>query len=152
METGGLKGPLLPTCVVLGPAEAEGWALTAVGHLGISGISAPNVNYLEFARPPLRFVFVLISRGKMPSIANTVYYAFVVAWGSATYQLVLKDLFTTTFGVGRVIQTIDEFPYTCRHIEHPRLEACEDIWLDNDARTLYAACAGTQGRLAWNQA
>jgi hypothetical protein len=88
----------------------------------------------------------------MPSIANTVYYAFVVAWSSATYQLVLKDLFTTTRGVGRVMQSIDEFPYTCRRIEHPRLEACEDIWLDNDARTLYAACAGTKGRLAWNQA
>ncbi|KAF1945207.1 serum paraoxonase/arylesteras-like protein [Clathrospora elynae] len=88
----------------------------------------------------------------MPSIANTVYYALVVAWGASLYQLVLKDLFTTTFGVGRVIQSIDEFPYTCRRVEHPKLQACEDIWLDNEGRTLYAACAGTESRLAWNQA
>jgi hypothetical protein len=147
METVGLRGSLLPTCVALGPAEAEGWALTSVGHLGISDISIER----QFARLPLLLIVVLISREKMPSIANTVYYAFVVAWGSATYQLVLKDLFTTTFGIGRVIQSIDEFPYTCRRIEHPRLEACEDIWLDNDERTLYAACAGTKGRLAWSQ-
>lgn len=88
----------------------------------------------------------------MPSIVTTIYYALVVAWGASFYQLYLKELLATTFGLGRVIQSIDEFPYTCRRVEHPRLEACEDIWLDNEARTLYAACAGTEGRLAWNQA
>jgi hypothetical protein len=88
----------------------------------------------------------------MPSIATSLYYAFVVAWGASLYQLYLKDLFAVTLGIGRVIQSIDEFPYTCRRVEHPRLEACEDIWLDDEARTLYAACAGTESRLAWNQA
>jgi len=89
----------------------------------------------------------------MPSIAKTVYWALVVAWGASLYQIYLKDLFTITFGVGRVIQSIDEFPeFNCRRLVHPRLEACEDIWLDNEGRTLYAACAGTAARLAWNQA
>jgi hypothetical protein len=89
----------------------------------------------------------------MPSIAATVYYALVVAWGASLYQLYLKDLFAVTFGVGRVIQSIDEFPnYNCRRLVHPRLEGCEDLWLDNHERTLYATCAGTAGRLAWNQA
>jgi hypothetical protein len=87
----------------------------------------------------------------MPSITTTVFFALVVAWGASFYQLYLKELLTTTFGVGRVIQSIDEFPYTCRRLEHPQLEACEDIWLDDEGRTLYAACAGTNGRLAWNQ-
>ena len=88
----------------------------------------------------------------MPSIGTTIYFALVVAWGASFYQLYLKEAFATTFGIGRVIQSIEEFPYTCRRVEHPRLEACEDIWLDNEARTLYAACSGTDGRLAWNQA
>lgn len=89
----------------------------------------------------------------MPSIATTIWYAFVVAWGASLYQLYLKDLFAITFGVGRVIQSIDEFPeFSCSRLVHPRLEACEDIWLDEHERTLYAACAGTADRLAWNQA
>ncbi|KAI5373481.1 calcium-dependent phosphotriesterase [Alternaria alternata] len=89
----------------------------------------------------------------MPSIATTIWYAFVVAWGASLYQLYLKDLFAITFGVGRVIQSIDEFPeFSCSRLVHPRLEACEDIWLDDHERTLYAACAGTADRLAWNQA
>jgi hypothetical protein len=78
--------------------------------------------------------------------------ALIVALGASFYQLYIKDLLTVTFGAGRVMQDIDEFLYDCRRVEHPRLEACEDIWLDNEGRTLYAACAGTQGRLAWNQA
>ncbi|KAL6708082.1 hypothetical protein ACN47E_003516 [Coniothyrium glycines] len=88
----------------------------------------------------------------MPSIGTSVYYALVVAWGASFYQFYLKEVFATTLGIGRVIQSIDEFPYTCRRVEDPRLEACEDLWLDNQGRTLYAACAGTEGRLAWSPA
>ena len=88
----------------------------------------------------------------MAILAKTVYYALVVAWGASFYQVYVRDLFAVTFGVGRVMQSIEEFPFDCRRIVHPRLEACEDIWLDNEGRTLYAACAGTQDRLAWNQA
>ncbi|KAI2475439.1 hypothetical protein Ptr902_13125 [Pyrenophora tritici-repentis] len=88
----------------------------------------------------------------MAILAKTVVLALAVALAASFYQVFVKDLFTVTFGVGRVIQRIEEFPYDCRRIVHPRLEACEDIWLDNEGRTLYAACAGTQDRLAWNQA
>ncbi|KAH7084118.1 hypothetical protein FB567DRAFT_528431 [Paraphoma chrysanthemicola] len=89
----------------------------------------------------------------MPSAATQVYYALVVAWAASFYQFFVRDLLSTTFGVGRVIQNIEEFPYSCRRIQHPRLEACEDLWLDNEGRTLYAGCAGTSpGRLEWNQA
>ncbi|CBX99215.1 hypothetical protein IAQ61_000670 [Plenodomus lingam] len=88
----------------------------------------------------------------MFGVAQIVYYATCVAWAAIFYQVYLKEFFATTLGFGRIVQSIDEFPYTCRRVEHPRLEACEDIWLDNEARTLYAACAGTKGRLAWSQA
>ena len=88
----------------------------------------------------------------MAGITKAVLCALVVAWGASFYQLYVKDLLTITFGVGRVMQSIDEFPYDCRRLVHPSLEACEDIWLDDEGRTLYAACAGTQGRMAWNQA
>jgi hypothetical protein len=88
----------------------------------------------------------------MPSIGTQIYYALVVAWGAGFYQLYLREVFSTTLGFGRVIQSIDEFPYDCRRVVHPRLEACEDLWLDNEARVLYAACSGTAGTLEWRQA
>ena len=88
----------------------------------------------------------------MPSTRRIVYSALVVAGGATFYQLALKDLLNVTFGLGREMKTIGEFPFECRRLEHPRLEACEDIWLDDEGRTLYAACAGTEGRKYWNQA
>lgn len=88
----------------------------------------------------------------MPSTVTSVYYALVVAWGASFYQFYLRDFIQTSVGIGRVIQPIEDFPFSCRRIEHPQLEACEDLWLDNEARVLYAACAGTEGRLHWNQA
>ena len=89
----------------------------------------------------------------MPSAGTQIYYALVVAWGASFYQFFLRDVFSTTLGIGRVTQSISEFPvWSCKRLEHPRLEACEDLWLDDEARVLYAACAGTAGRLEWNQA
>ncbi|KAF1913087.1 hypothetical protein BDU57DRAFT_589827 [Ampelomyces quisqualis] len=88
----------------------------------------------------------------MPTAATSIYYALVVAWGASFYQFYLRDVFTTTLGLGRVVQDIGEFPYDCRRIVHPRLEACEDMWLDNEGRVLYAACAGTEARVNWCQA
>jgi hypothetical protein len=78
--------------------------------------------------------------------------SILVALNAVFYQLWLKEFLETTIGVGRVIQKIDDFPYECRRVEHPRLEACEDLWLDDDARVLYAACVGTQHRIGWNGA
>ncbi|UPX09980.1 uncharacterized protein EKO05_0000656 [Ascochyta rabiei] len=86
------------------------------------------------------------------SSGNLLYYSAVVAWSAAVYQFLIKDILTVGLGLGRVIQSIDEFPYSCQRIEHPQLEACEDLWLDGSDRTLYAACAGTRSRMAWSPA
>jgi hypothetical protein len=89
----------------------------------------------------------------MPSISRSLFISgsILVALNAAFYQLWLKDALDT-IGVGRVIQHIEEFPYKCRRIEHPKIGACEDLWLDDDARVLYAACASVQQRLGWNSA
>ena len=69
------------------------------------------------------------------------------------YQLFLKDFLFTTVGVGRVIQPLADFPYTCRRVQSgEQLEGCEDLWLDEEARVLYAACSGTTSRQKWNPA
>ena len=65
------------------------------------------------------------------------------------YQWYLKDLFFVTLGVGRTLQAIEDFPYDCRRLRHPRLEGCEDMWIDDEARLLYAACTGTMSRQNW---
>ncbi|KAH3996503.1 hypothetical protein HBI56_137760 [Parastagonospora nodorum] len=88
----------------------------------------------------------------MPSAGTQIYYALVVAWGATFYQFFLRELFSTTLGLGRVIQDIEDFPFECKRIVHPKLEACEDLWLDDEARVLYAACSTTEGILAWRQA
>lgn len=54
--------------------------------------------------------------------------------------------------MGRVLQPIEDFPYNCRRVNHERLEACEDLWLDDQERVLYLACAGTKSRIQWNPA
>lgn len=68
------------------------------------------------------------------------------------YQLFLKEFLFISYGFGRVTQPIEDFPYSCRRVQHEKLEACEDLWLDDEARILYAACFGTKSRLAWNPA
>ena len=54
--------------------------------------------------------------------------------GAALWQVMLRDLVFVTLGIGRVIQNIDEFPYTCRVIQDERLTGCEDLWLDDEKR------------------
>ncbi|KAJ4307399.1 hypothetical protein N0V94_009736, partial [Neodidymelliopsis sp. IMI 364377] len=88
----------------------------------------------------------------MPAIGTLLYYSAIVAYSAVVYQFFIKDLLTVTVGLGRVIQSIDEFPYSCQRVEYPQLEACEDLWLDHETRTLYAACAGTKSRMAWSPA
>ncbi|KAH8781894.1 serum paraoxonase/arylesterase-like protein [Hyaloscypha finlandica] len=68
------------------------------------------------------------------------------------YQSWLKEVLFEVIGVGRVIQPIEDFPYKCRRLNHERLEACEDLWLDDQERVLYLACAGTESRIQWNPA
>jgi hypothetical protein len=81
-----------------------------------------------------------------------IFLSAIVVLGASLYQLLLKELIFTSLGIGRVIQPIEDFPYSCRRLEHEQLQACEDLWLDDEARVLYAACTGTQHRIEWNQA
>lgn len=74
----------------------------------------------------------------------------VVALSGVLWQWYLKDVLLLTVGVGRVIQPIEDFPYSCRRINHERLEGCEDLWLDDKERVLYAACSGSVARALWN--
>lgn len=66
------------------------------------------------------------------------------------WQLFLRDTIFITFGVGRKHQKIEEFPYQCRRLEHPLLESCEDMVLDEEGRTLFAACSSIASRRGWS--
>lgn len=78
--------------------------------------------------------------------------AIFVALAAAFYQFWLGHFLFTVLGVGRAVEPIENFPFTCRRLVHKQLEACEDIWLDEEGRVLYAACAGSTARGQWNQA
>lgn len=84
----------------------------------------------------------------MPSFIATFIGAFAVVCGIG-YQFLFKDIIFTSMGVRRTIQNVTDFPYDCRRIRHPKLEGCEDMWLDNELRLLYAACAPVLGRVHW---
>ena len=76
--------------------------------------------------------------------------ATVAVFIGVLYQLGLRDLIFNTAGVGRTVQQIEDFSaYTCRRIRHPQLEGCEDMWLDDEKRLLYAACSSSAGRMNW---
>lgn len=53
------------------------------------------------------------------------------------------------FGIGKNIQPISDFPYHCRRISHPLLQACEDMWLSERSRKLYLACSDPYARTLW---
>jgi hypothetical protein len=84
-------------------------------------------------------------RLKGPIIASIV--AIIIG---IIYQAVLKDIIFVTIGFGRYVQPIEDFPYVCRRIHHKLLESCEDLWLDDKARNLYAACSDSIGRGGWS--
>ncbi len=65
------------------------------------------------------------------------------------YQSKVENILFVVLGLGRVIQPIEDFPYDCRRIRHPLLESCEDMWLDDEGRALYAACSSIIGRMGW---
>lgn len=76
--------------------------------------------------------------------------AVLVLTSAFLYQWWLKELLFVTLGIGRVLEPIDRFPYKCRILEHSQLESCGDLWLDEENRVLYAACAGLASRNAWS--
>lgn len=68
------------------------------------------------------------------------------------YEFFLKDILFISIGVGRIIQPIEDFPYSCHKIYGPEniLESCEDLWLDDEGRTLYGACVDLKSRHQWS--
>lgn len=78
--------------------------------------------------------------------------AFSVAFIAIFYQFWLKEYLFDTLGVGRVSESIENFPWNCRRLVDKELEGCEDLSLDVDGRVLYAACSGSLARGLWNPA
>ncbi|KAK7419664.1 hypothetical protein QQZ08_010750 [Neonectria magnoliae] len=73
----------------------------------------------------------------------------VVALLAVLFQVYLKDAVWFGLGIGRTIQPLSDFPYTCRAIRDPRLEACEDMWLSESTRQLFLACSDPIARGKW---
>ncbi|KAK1449899.1 hypothetical protein CMEL01_07235 [Colletotrichum melonis] len=73
---------------------------------------------------------------------------FTVILGVAL-QLVLKDPIWLGLGIGKEFQPLSDFPYSCRRIENPRLQACEDMWLSEATRQLFLACSDPLSRRQW---
>lgn len=87
----------------------------------------------------------------MPQAA--VKYGIVLAVVSALlavlWQIALRDLFIVTLGVTRHLQPISDFPYQCRRIQDPIIQACEDMWLSESSRQLFLACSDPLARKQW---
>ncbi|KAL5352269.1 hypothetical protein ACLOAV_002216 [Pseudogymnoascus australis] len=68
------------------------------------------------------------------------------------YEFFLKDILFIAIGIGRVVQPIEDFPYNCHKIfgSENILESCEDLWLDDEGRTLYGACVDLKSRHEWS--
>jgi hypothetical protein len=75
--------------------------------------------------------------------------SIVVILLAVSYHVFFRNFFFTFLGVGRSLRQIQEFPYTCHRLEHPSLSSCEDLWLDEENRTLYAACSDLPSRTQW---
>jgi len=76
-------------------------------------------------------------------------FALPLAIVAFLYQAVFRDLVFVTLGIGKTIQPISDFPYTCRRIEDPRLSACEDMFLSDATRQLFLACSEPLARQKW---
>ncbi len=90
--------------------------------------------------------FTLYKMGKK----TIIFGASAVLWLAVLYQWVLKDILFITLGVGRTHQTLEEFPFNCRRMHSPLLESCEDMVLDAEGRTLFAACSSISSRRGWS--
>jgi hypothetical protein len=76
----------------------------------------------------------------------------IVAVLGYVYYAYLHSTAAMVLGWNRTTYAISHFPYDCHRIYHPELEACEDFWLDDETRTLYAACASPESRAGWTPA
>ena len=68
---------------------------------------------------------------------------------AVVYPLYIHDLLFVSYGLGREVQAISEFPYQCRRLSDPGLEACEDMWLSEGTRQLLLACSEPLSRRQW---
>ncbi|GAQ12319.1 hypothetical protein ALT_9640 [Aspergillus lentulus] len=64
------------------------------------------------------------------------FLSIVVILLAVSYHVFFRNFLFTFLGVGRSLSQIQEFPYACRRLEHPSLSSCEDLWLDEENRTL----------------
>ncbi|KXJ88873.1 hypothetical protein Micbo1qcDRAFT_207011 [Microdochium bolleyi] len=60
---------------------------------------------------------------------------------AAVYQLELPRAIVHFAGIGHTFEPLKNFPYKCQRIDHPRLQACEDMWLSESTRQLFLACS-----------
>lgn len=84
--------------------------------------------------------------------SKTIILGVLTVLSGVLYQTILKDWLYLNFGVGRIHNVLEDYPFTCRRLEHPLLESCEDLFLDHEDRTLYAACSTVTSRKGWGPA
>ena len=85
-------------------------------------------------------------------MSTNVKLAVVVGLAIVLQFLPLRNIFSLVrlgFAIGKNIQPVTDFPYQCRRLEDPRLQACEDMWLSQTTRQLYLACSDPLGRKQW---
>ncbi|KAK0111516.1 hypothetical protein ONS95_001870 [Cadophora gregata] len=98
---------------------------------------------VSFSRP---LIHPIPNMGKL----TLIFLPGTVVCLAILWQVVLRDTLFITFGIGRTHQKIEEFPYQCRRLEHPLLDSCEDMVLDEEGRTLFAACSSLASRRGWS--
>ena len=84
----------------------------------------------------------------MPSHTSTA-LAVGIVLVAFSYHSYFRNLLFLSLGLHRGLQPIEDFPYTCRPVRHKSLEGCEDMWLDEEGRALYAACGSSYSRTQW---
>jgi arylesterase / paraoxonase len=85
----------------------------------------------------------------MGPIAILVIVGNIVLLGAVLWPIIIRDLVIVNSGFGRKIQPISDFPYQCRRITGPGLQACEDMWLSERTRQLFLACSTSLSRKEW---
>lgn len=74
----------------------------------------------------------------------------LAALAAGIYQLELHRSIAIAAGIGHNFEPLSAYPnYKCRRIEHPRLQACEDMWLSEATRQLFLACSDPMARNEW---
>ncbi|KAJ5195490.1 calcium-dependent phosphotriesterase [Penicillium cinerascens] len=67
---------------------------------------------------------------------RAIFWVFVVLAIGVIYRTYTHSFIFLTLGIGREIQPIEDFPWTCIRVRNFLLEGCEDLWLDEQDRKL----------------